>query len=313
MERSFEAEHLSDLVVDRSKTVSRSKYLGYYPGHKGRKARKYILTFPPHKTYLELFAGMAGVLQRKPHSSIEFANDVGMGISAVLWVFSQPEMAEELIQRLMKLRKGKVIFKRHLKRLYEYLDSENKFEDLTDLQLLDLAESYMACLKHSYGSIVTRTSEVVFDYNEFRPSNYTFAEETLWQFSERMRYVQIEHMDFRKLLSKIHFHYTDCFWFVDPPYYEVDNLYEPDFTQQDHEDLAVILESTEAKWMLTIDDCEWVRKRYAAFHIMEIDHLYTLTSTTSSGNRPKIELVITNYDPEKTPRWYKPKRKRASF
>lgn len=78
------------------------------------------------------------------------------------------------------------------------------------------------------------------------------------------------------------------FIFADPPYVEAgEQLYRHSFTREDHERLAEAFHSSDARWLLTYDDCPLIRDLYA-------DHIvYAFPATTGNNHARKHgELVI---------------------
>ncbi|MCA0314210.1 MAG: DNA adenine methylase [Candidatus Melainabacteria bacterium] len=86
----------------------------------------------------------------------------------------------------------------------------------------------------------------------------------------------------------------DAFFFVDPPYINIKNLYR--LKEIDQEKLARLLKSSKAKWLLTINDCEESRRLYNGCNIRPL--VFTYSMTNGGQGRPQSrgsELVITNY------------------
>ena len=85
--------------------------------------------------------------------------------------------------------------------------------------------------------------------------------------------------------------HRDDFMFLDPPYYEVKNLYglRSEFSTIDHEALASQLDQHRAKFLLVYNDHPWVRQRYSAYVI-------TLLVSRYGSDRPGHQLLISNYN-----------------
>lgn len=84
----------------------------------------------------------------------------------------------------------------------------------------------------------------------------------------------------------------------DPPYVKapVEDYYfrslDKAFTIADHQRLYVCLKNIKGKFILSYDDCEWVRSRYGEFNIIDFPVHYS----SSGWEKYENELIITNYD-----------------
>jgi DNA adenine methylase len=90
--------------------------------------------------------------------------------------------------------------------------------------------------------------------------------------------------DFEKILSNK----TKSFFYLDPPYFiKGRELYEESFNGQDHVRLMKNLRQNENPWLLSYDNCSYVRDLYDWAIIQEIDINYTINTI-----REKKELLI---------------------
>jgi DNA adenine methylase len=111
---------------------------------------------------------------------------------------------------------------------------------------------------------------------------------------DRIKNVQFEVQDYVKTLSMKYPNST--FIFVDPPYRNCKTTYNGiSFSDDDHMKLRDLLVAQPAKWMLTINDDEFVRELYKGFNFHEHTVNYSC-SQTNAGRGKKPELIITNYD-----------------
>lgn len=83
--------------------------------------------------------------------------------------------------------------------------------------------------------------------------------------------------------------------YLDPPYYVVGNqLYEHGMSVEEHNDLCNKLKNINCKWLLSYDNCEWVKENYSYATIENIDITYTLVNTGKNKEViicPKQELL----------------------
>lgn len=86
--------------------------------------------------------------------------------------------------------------------------------------------------------------------------------------------------------------------YIDPPYFHKGNdLYQFGFSSYDHLRLSKCLKSSNAKWILSYDDCKEIRSLYEWACVQEIDVNYTIASqkdnvTGKKSFSKKGELII---------------------
>jgi hypothetical protein len=72
------------------------------------------------------------------------------------------------------------------------------------------------------------------------------------------------HQDWKKTLSD--FDNKDCFFFIDPPYYGKEKYYDQHFTE--HDELFNRLKDLKSNFLLTYNDCSYIRNLYKDFKII---------------------------------------------
>lgn len=108
---------------------------------------------------------------------------------------------------------------------------------------------------------------------------------------ERLERATVECDDFETIFDRYDRSGT-CF-FCDPPYYGSEDCYEVAFDQADHERLVRALIEVEGAWLVTYNDCAWVRQHYSAFCCYAVTADYTVGK---GKPRPGHQLIITNYE-----------------
>lgn len=103
------------------------------------------------------------------------------------------------------------------------------------------------------------------------------------QLSDRIKYTNY---NAKRVLSTIG---ENVFIYIDPPYYQKGKcLYLNSHTENDHKDLATILDKIDKhKWVLTYDDCLFIRKLYENNRIFKFSLNYSL-----QNKRKGSELLI---------------------
>ena len=86
------------------------------------------------------------------------------------------------------------------------------------------------------------------------------------------------------------------FFYFDPPYYGTEKQYEELFTLEQHYLLREKAGNIDGFFMLSYNDCEFIRELYKDFYIISLERLNSIAQKYTPGGMFK-ELVITNYDP----------------
>lgn len=107
---------------------------------------------------------------------------------------------------------------------------------------------------------------------------------------ERLKNVVIEHKDFECLIKS--FEKRNSLFFLDPPYYGAERCYTQRFTKEDHIRLFDALNNTKNRFILTYNECDFIRELYTHFNIDEVIRTNSLSAKSNSQYR---ELIITNY------------------
>jgi DNA adenine methylase len=79
----------------------------------------------------------------------------------------------------------------------------------------------------------------------------------------------VEHKSYDKLI--LQYDRTESFFFCDPPCFGTEKMYTAQFLQSNHENLCSILKNIKGDFLLTYNDCEYIRSLYNGFNIKEIE------------------------------------------
>lgn len=109
----------------------------------------------------------------------------------------------------------------------------------------------------------------------------------------RLRRVVIENKDFEDLIK--HHDREDTFFYCDPPYFETEDTYDAPFTPDDHKRLFNVLSNIKGKFLLSYNDCDYIRDLYKDFDIVGIKRINNLKQRYDAGSI-YYELLIANYD-----------------
>jgi DNA adenine methylase len=246
-----------------------------YTGGKSLLTGKIIPLMPEHKCYVEVFAGAAWMLFRKPNSDVEIINDINKELVT--------------LYRCVKLHLKEFI--RYFEWVltardeYERLKAENP-DSLTDIQK---AARFFYLLRNNFGGKVDRSN---FTPCTTRPPkiNLYRLEEALSEIHLRLSGVYVENLNYDALIQKYDRPHT--FFYLDPPYWNCEDYYGKGiFNKADYTRLNELLGGIKGKFIMSINDTPEIREMFANFNIKEVETRYSIEKS-----RDKVtELLIMNY------------------
>jgi DNA adenine methylase len=265
--------------------------IGWVGGKKN--LRKYILPMiPKHDLYCEVFGGAGWVLFGKSPDKEQWQLDKKVRYKEIY-----NDVNSELVNFWKHIKHHPNAF---VTELNEHIVSREIWDDFfkkstdginavsTELQR---AIRFYYLLTMSYGSMsghfCCKNSRV----NALPLKNLEIAQKA----TERLKNVNIECLDFEKLITK--FDGENTFFYLDPPYYQKEDLYisldTPIF--DGHERLAETLKNIKGKFLLSYNDCEYVKELYKDFVVETIETKYQLAGK-GRGRNVTTELLVRNYD-----------------
>ncbi|MEN9587017.1 MAG: Modification methylase DpnIIA, partial [Pseudomonadota bacterium] len=245
-------------------------------GGKSQLTRTIIPLIPEHTCYVEVFAGAAWVLFRKPESKAEIINDINL----------------DLVTLYRVLQNHKQAFVDYFE---HWLVSRSDFErlrgvdpaTLTDIQR---AARFFYLVKTSFGAKMVKPTFGVARTTGPR-LNLLTLDADLEVVRQRLARVYIEN---RPYVDLIRLHDTPkTFFYLDPPYWDCEDDYGKGlFGKADFERLRNELAGCKAKWLVSINNVPQIRELFKAFNIREVETSYSLSAV---GRKPVTELLISNY------------------
>jgi len=248
-------------------------------GGKSKLAQLIISFMPPHQCYVEPFGGAAHVLTQKSPVLSEIYNDIDDDVVNFLLVLRDDP--EKLAKALSSLP-----YSRSLYETWKWSEKpKNKFDRAVRWFYLNRAGD--ACgNNHKSGWRHGKSVNPARDY-------YSVIE-TLDEFANRFKNVMIECRDFRKIIQT--YDSEDTLFYIDPPYRGNENRYKGGFTDQDHIDLANLLETIKGKALVSYYQDELIDQLYRGWRRIEIDS-YNFSQVIKEQERPKrTEILFLNYD-----------------
>lgn len=249
----------------------------------GKKAlREVILLLFPlyYERYIEVFGGGGWVIFHKPPGNdFEVYNDFNSLLTNLYRCVRERPM--ELIEALRYVLNSREDFE-----ITRSILARSSAAD--DVQR---AAYFYQLIRYSYASGLTSYGSQPHDMW----SNFPIIE----QAHRRLGKVVIENKDFEKLIRQ--YDRPVSFFYLDPPYYETEGYYnnvgEDGFTAQDHVRLRDTLMSIEGKFLLSYNDCPFIRKLYDIpdIHFETVSRINNIKQRYDSGCVFE-ELLIANYD-----------------
>jgi DNA adenine methylase len=245
--------------------------------------------FPEHDHFIDVFAGSFAVTLNKKRSKIDTANDINSDVFNFFKVLR--EKPEELIHLLMLTPVSRE----------EYNNCFLKDKEVSDVER---ARMFFVRSRQSFYGLGAQhknkgwhCSKTIFGkkYGQ-NISKWINSIDKLDAILERLSTIQIENQCFRKLIPKIDF--KNAFFYCDPPYplesRKSSNDYKFDFTDQDHQDLAMILNNIKGKAMISGYECNLMNKLYQNWR-----KIFFPIKKNNIRNGKVQEVIWMNYDPEK--------------
>ena len=158
-----------------------------------------------------------------------------------------------------------------------------KNAEVTDIKR---AAAFFKLIRYSYGSGCTSYGCQPFDVRK--------CFDAIWQASYRLANTVVENKDFEALIRQ--YDRESAFFYCDPPYYETEGHYEVVFRKEDHKRLRDTLAAGKGKWMVSYNDCAFIRDLYAGYTITAVTRINNLAQRYDGGCEFP-EGIIPNYDP----------------
>ena len=259
----------------------------------GKKALRdliYLRMPPQYDRYIEVFGGGGWVLFGKPPDKcMEVYNDFNSNL-ANLFYCSRDEFVT--LRKFLTMEEFK---SEHLSEELEiatHFLKEPEAAEIRDILMeraalgdVKRAAAFYKIIRYSYGSGCTSYGCQPFDIRK------TFT--IIWEANRRLKDTVIENKDFEALIRQ--YDRPNAFFYCDPPYYETEGHYEVVFRKEDHVRLRDTLKGIQGKFMVSYNDCEYIRELYRDFQIEAVTRINNMAQRYDSGSEFP-EVLIANYD-----------------
>jgi DNA adenine methylase len=250
-----------------------NSFIGWIGGKK--LLRKEIVSRFPEKIdrYIEVFGGAAWVLfHKEKHADLEVYNDYNGDLV---------NLYRCIKYHCMELQR-ELSFMLNSRELFEDFKAQYSTRGMTDIQR---AARFFMLIKTSYGSD-TRTYGCV-------KKDTSVTIEYLNSIQERLSRVVVENKDFESLIKV--YDRPAALFYLDPPYYGTERYYQAQFSQDDHERLCRVLRGINGKFLLSYNDCGYIRDMYRDFNVEGVERNNNLTARYLDRDKRYGEVIIRNY------------------
>lgn len=230
-----------------------------------------IPLIPPHKRYVELFAGSGAIFWNKHKAEENILNDLDKQVVSQYHLLKKAPLDPDKYElHLDTIPKVKAFFNKTPrttadKLLWEKIRTSNGFSG----------------------------KPVVTVDNIYRPSNPANVLDNLVEYKDMLEGVKIENRDYADIVKK--YDGRNTFFFIDPPYENTSKSfgYAQD-TDFDFERLRQILASIKGDFLMTINDSPRIRTLFKEFNIKPFN-VYTAWGHREGRSTTRKELLISNY------------------
>lgn len=249
-------------------------------GGKRRLADNIIPRFPPHKCYVEVFAGGAALYFLRPPAEVEVINDINGDLVNLYRVVKHH--LEEFVRQFKWALSSREVFK--------WLQ-DTPPNTLTDIQR---AARFFYLQHHCFGGKVN--GQTWGTATTAPPVNLLRLEENLSAAHLRLSSTFIENKPWDKLIEQYDRPHT--LFYLDPPYWQTEG-YGVDFGFEQYERMAQLMRDMGGKAILSINDHPDIRRCFDGFQFEELSINYTVGGGDKAVSRG--ELLIYSWDRDADP------------
>ncbi len=256
-------------------------------GGKSRLRKAVIALLPPHTCYVEPFAGAAWVLFGKPPSEVEVLNDLDGDLINFFRVLKhQP-------QELLAAFRWELVARAEFVRLAAL--------DPTQLDDVARAHRFYYLIMAGWGGELQyprfQTSITDGGHGNRLIGALATLEARIAPIHARLRTVLIENLDWAACLDR--YDRPGTLMYLDPPYPGNGCNYVHNMRDwESHERLALRLQDTSCRWILSLYDTPRIRELYAGHLIVPVQAASGMKAEKTGNARiVNHEVLITNFAP----------------
>ena len=268
-----------------------------YPGGKSRVSELLVDLMPDFKEYREPFLGGGSVFltAKQKHPDAKYwVNDLYYDLYCFWYEVQRdnPDLVKEIRETRDYWTAGEGASLGG-KYMYEKLVADIMAYDVNETKARAIAFFIINRVTFSGTSMSGGYSQESFD-KRFTPSSI----DRLEKIGPLLQDTKITCLDYSELLREPG---EDVFIFLDPPYYTATKsaLYGKNGELHkgfDHERFAEEVKNCHHKWMITYDNCDYVKEMYKDFNIIPFEFAYGMRNVTANAEMTGKEILITNYE-----------------
>jgi DNA adenine methylase len=232
---------------------------------------------------VEPFGGFCSVLLNKPRSPVEIYNDINKDVVNLLLCLKEHTL--ELISELSMMPYSRWLYEQLIGVLDEPFEVPN----------VERAAKWFYLNHSSFAGMKTRSSPGNWGHGAHHNVVVGMRDgfNNLLLCAQRLFNVQIENRSYEYVLE--HYDSPDTFFYVDPPYYETDNVFVG-LTLEQHEELRNRLAKLQGCWLLTYNEHAKIEDMYREFKIEKVSVQKIASQARDSGGVREYytHLIISN-------------------
>ena len=268
-----------------------------YPGGKSRVAEYLVSLFPEYRDYREPFLGGGSVfleaIEKRP-DVLYTVNDLYYDLYC-FWksMMESPKSTVTEVKRIKDMyTDGKVLYSK----MMSDMSTDREYG-----KTIDVAAEFFVLNRITFSgtSLSGGYSDESFRKRFTESSVERLGE--MGKFLEGKGNVSVCNLDFSVILDMEVYDPNLTFAFLDPPYYSAEDsaLYGRNGDKHkgfDHERLKKCLDNCKYKWLMTYDDCGYIRNLYKDYNVREFEFSYGMRNAGGGNDMKGKELLISNYD-----------------
>ncbi len=257
-----------------------------YPGGKSRIAKYLVSQFPNFDEYREPFLGGGSVFIETKQ---QFSNKKFWINDAYIELFKFWQQTQsDVVTMIEKVTEMKSAFADG-KKLYQFL--KDKRSNVNDLET---ATAFFILNRITFSGT---SQSGGFSESAFQGRFTTSSIERLKPTQKLLENVEITNLDYEKIVLADG---ENVFIYLDPPYFSAINskLYGKKgnlHSNFNHKHFAKVMKSCKHRWLITLDDCEYIRELFSFAKISPIQFAYGMRNVKKTSNQEANELIITNF------------------
>ena len=257
-----------------------------YPGGKSRAIEKIIPLIPAFEEFREPFVGGGSVFltlkQLYPDKKF-WINDLYFELYT-FWEYVQKDL-ESIINQVNTWKKEY----QNGKELHQFLG-----KNIADFDDIKKASAFFVFNRITFSGT---TEAGGFSEQAFQKRFTTTSIERLELLNQVVKDIEITNQDYKEVVEK---EGENVFIFLDPPYFSATKsaLYGKKGTLHkgfNHERFAETMKNCTHNWLITYDNCEYIKDLFSFAYIAEWDLMYGMRNQTKTSDQLGKEIFISNY------------------